>query len=316
MNTLSSKLTSSTSARFSAFRLIDWSMRRELWEYRSIIWGPVIGLGAVLALYLVFLVKISWLPTHSSHMPVIGLEELRSWSGIVTTFLGLIGFVVGLHYSAGTLLAERRERTLLFWKSLPVSDAHAVLAKIAVSLLVLPAIVLALAAFHDLLVLGVLAFLPHDWSVSGALAVFGVQLGRTALFLMVWAAPAYAWAFLVSGVVRRAPTLWLLGLPVGLLLAEHMATPFDWLSRVATGYAGMGGALISTIRTQTCVRHAAGLPPAPPWGGEVHGECVQTGLRSGAELVTEWGVPMTACVVVAAVFFTLAVLRRRRAEAI
>jgi ABC-2 type transport system permease protein len=122
---------------------------------------------------------------------------------------------VAIFYSLDALLSERQDRTILFWKSLPVSDTTTVLAKMAVPILVLPVVtfVLAVASEVAIFIIEIIALLSHHASVSVAwtgipvLTLLGL-MGYTAIVVTLWYAPIYAWFLLVSAWVRRAPLLW------------------------------------------------------------------------------------------------------------
>src|ERR1700685_3015846 len=110
-----------------------WSIRRELCENRSIYVAPL----ATAAVYLFgYLISLLWVPYSMRAMaalhsapPLIVLAMPYSYAGMLTT---VIAFIVGIFYSLDALYGERRDRTILFWKSLPVSDGTTVLSKLSV----------------------------------------------------------------------------------------------------------------------------------------------------------------------------------------
>src|SRR5438309_11414851 len=126
-------------AAISATRPMYWSVRRELWENRSIYIAPL----AVAALYMLgFLISLMWLP-HSmrevaAHHPAPQLVELAMPYGHATWLLLVTALLVGIFYSLDALHGERRDRSILFWKSLPVSDFTTVLAKASIPFVILP----------------------------------------------------------------------------------------------------------------------------------------------------------------------------------
>ena len=65
----------------------------------------------------------------------------------------LTAFLVGVFYCLDALHGERRDRSILFWKSLPVSDLTTVLAKASVPCRVLPPRAFALALATQLMLL-------------------------------------------------------------------------------------------------------------------------------------------------------------------
>ena len=109
-------------------RRMYWSMRRELWEYPSIYIAPL----AVAAVCLLgFLIALTLSPTHR-HEPLDMPYELAA--GLI---MGTAS-ILGIFYSLDALYGERRDRSILFWKSLPVSDLTTVLSKFAIPLIILP----------------------------------------------------------------------------------------------------------------------------------------------------------------------------------
>src|SRR5436305_628320 len=143
-----------TPAVLSATRPMYWSVRRELWESRSIYIAPL----AVAALILVgFLISLIHLPEkmraelslHTMHQYQI-LEEPY----IIAEFLIMAAMlIVGVFYCLDALYGERRDRSILFWKSLPVSDLTTVLSKASVPLVVLPLLTVAITAATQLIML-------------------------------------------------------------------------------------------------------------------------------------------------------------------
>src|SRR5713226_6382499 len=136
----------------SATRLMYWSVRRELWENRSIYVAPL----AVAAVYMLgFLISLIWLP-HSmrevaAHHPAPQLVELAMPYGHATWLLLVTALLVGIFYSLDALHGERRDRSILFWKSLPVSDLTTILSKASIPLAVLPLLVFAITVTLQLI---------------------------------------------------------------------------------------------------------------------------------------------------------------------
>jgi len=196
-------------------RPLYWSVRRELWENRSIHLAPLgVATFAVAAL-------VTHAVTMPSHMPgLLANDPVEAGSAGVTyrvaAMLMLITlFVTAAFYCTDALSGERRDRSILFWKSLPVSDLTTVLAKAIVPLVVLPLITFAAAvAVHlALLLLSALALLVQG--LSAAPLWRELQLFRTwgavlyALAAMaLWHAPIYGFLLLVSGWARRTAGLW------------------------------------------------------------------------------------------------------------
>src|SRR6266571_636477 len=121
-----------------------WSVRRELWENRSIYVAPI--LVAVVVLF-GFLVSTIGLPER--RRAVLLLDPAKARTGIEAPYdmaaimLILTAFIVGLFYCLDALHGERRDRSILFWKSLPVSDLTTVLSKAIIPLALLPVVAFA-----------------------------------------------------------------------------------------------------------------------------------------------------------------------------
>ena len=208
-----------------------WSVRRELWEHRSIYLAP----AAVAALMVLGgfintdrlrdkLGKISLLPAADQSLALATPFE------IVAAGLFVTGLIVAVIYCMDALYAERRDRSVLFWKSLPVSDATAVAAKMLVPLLVIPAVVLVLTLAVQLVIFLTEGFVFAPAGVNTAALRANLPLAHVDLSLVfgmiaagLWYAPLYAWILLVSAWARRTPALWVLLPPLALMLCERIA---------------------------------------------------------------------------------------------
>jgi ABC-2 type transport system permease protein len=124
-------------------------------------------------------------------------------------------FIVGVFYCLDALHGERRDRSILFWKSLPVSDLTTVLSKITIPLVILPVIAFALVVCVQVIMLLMTSanLLMHGMSPATTFAHFPVfQNWLVMLYgliaIALWHAPIYGWLLLVSGWARRATFLW------------------------------------------------------------------------------------------------------------
>jgi ABC-2 type transport system permease protein len=198
-------------------RPLYWSIRREIWENRSIYIAPLVVAAVVL---FGSMISSLTMPHRLREAATAGPAKQRSvLTGayhMAPAPIMLASFIVGLFYSLDALYGERRDRSLLFWKSLPVSDRTTVLSKAAVPLVVLPLLAVALGLFAQIAIL-----------ISGALVLAGngMNPGRlwqelplfqepiVMLYGMsvhaLWFAPIYAWLLFISAWAKRAPFLWL-----------------------------------------------------------------------------------------------------------
>ena len=195
-----------------------WSLRRELWENRSIYLAPLIAAAVLL---IGFLISQIALPHHQIRT-VLALDPAKQRAAIeepYTIAAGLImgtAFIVGIFYSLDALYGERRDRSILFWKSLPVSDLTTVLAKLTVPLFVLPLLSFAITVVTQLIMLLVSSAILLGSGLKIATLWTQVSFVHVSLVLLyhlltvhgLWYAPLYGWLLLVSAWAPRAPFLW------------------------------------------------------------------------------------------------------------
>jgi len=209
-----------------------WSVRRELWEHRSIYVAPLAGAGVALFGFLFVLVRLPHMVRNSMNGgPTAHSEALLQPYNFAAGLIMAAAFIVSIFYALDALYGERRDRSILFWKSLPVSDLTAVLAKATIPLFVLPLGAFVLAAVTELimLLLSSLVLLASGLSVGrywSEVQVFG-RLGMLLYHLvtahMFWYAPLYAWLLLISAWARRAPFLWAALPPIAIHIFEKIA---------------------------------------------------------------------------------------------
>src|SRR5881296_2253568 len=131
-----------------------WSVKRELWENRSIYIAPLIVAAVVL---FGFLVSTGGLPER--RQAVLLLDPAKARAAIDTPYnvaaimLIFTAFIVGVFYCLDALHGERRDRSILFWKSLPVSDLTTLLSKVTIPLVVLPLIAFAIVVCVQVIML-------------------------------------------------------------------------------------------------------------------------------------------------------------------
>src|SRR5205807_2867789 len=136
----------------SLTRPFYWSVRRELWENRAIYIAPLIVAAVVL---FGFLVSTIGMPER--RRAVLLLDPAKQRAAIAQPYdlaammMIFTAFIVGVFYCLDALHGERRDRSILFWKSLPVSDLTTVLSKATIPLVVLPLIAFAIVVCVQLI---------------------------------------------------------------------------------------------------------------------------------------------------------------------
>lgn len=214
-----------------------WLLRRELWENRSIYVAPI---AVALPILLAALVNIVGIARNGVVFDQSGeffrLANLGLY-GLLIAAMAITAALVTWFYCLDALHGERRDRSILFWKSLPVSDTKTVLSKLLVAQLVIPLIAI-LTAYAAYLLL---------WIVGSLVLVFkGVRLGLLLantpigeLFAMhlymsivatLWFLPLNAWLLFVSSWARRAALLWAILVPGAIALAEYVAFGTNWFA--------------------------------------------------------------------------------------
>jgi ABC-2 type transport system permease protein len=214
----------------SAIRRLYWSVRRELWEYRSIYIAPL----AVAALFLFgFLISTIGLPNKMRAALALGPEQQHKVIEQPYLFAaGLImatTFIIGIFYCLDALHSERRDRSILFWKSLPVSDLTTVLSKASIPLVVIPLLTFAITVAAQLIMLLLsTAVLLGSGLSTAMLWTHSFQMLLMLLYHLVaihalWYAPIWGWLLLVSSWARRAPFLWAFLPPLAIGVVEKIA---------------------------------------------------------------------------------------------
>ncbi len=199
-----------TPASLPASRLMYWSVRRELWENRFLYIAPLAVAAVTLLGYMIASMGYAMSTTDMARRRS-ALEDPFSFAmGVILA----AAFIAGIFYSLEALHGERRDRSILFWKSLPVSDFTTVLAKASIPLVVVPLLgfVIVVATELIMLLLGSLVLLGSGLSVArlwtGALQMSLILLYHLVTVHILWHAPVYSWLLLVSGWARRAAFLW------------------------------------------------------------------------------------------------------------
>jgi len=197
-------------------RPMYWSVRRELWENRSIYMAPLVVAAVVL-----FASSVSTIGLPKKMQSLAMLDPAKQHAALIKPFslapapIMLATIIVGIFYCLDALYGERRDRSILFWKSLPVSDRTTVLSKASIPLVMLPLIAFAVSVVTQLglLLVSTMVLLGNGISPARLWGEFPFLQGPLVMLYgltvhALWFAPIYAWLLLVSAWARRAPVLW------------------------------------------------------------------------------------------------------------
>jgi len=194
-----------------------WSVRREIWETRSIYIVPLVTAMVVLGGHLVqtMILRLrmhgAWPSDPARLHNLLGVHY-----EVAAALITASAFLVGIFYSLDTLYGERRDRSILFWKSMPVSDLTTVLAKVTIPLAVLPLLSFAITVatqalmllLSSLILLGSGVSMTTLWTYSSLLHFPAMLLYHVVTVHGLWYAPIYAWLLFISAWAPRAPFLW------------------------------------------------------------------------------------------------------------
>jgi ABC-2 type transport system permease protein len=289
---------------------MKWLLRREFWEHKgSMFWAPLI-VGSLLVVLLgctiTYGIMQHGIPAHvtvngqaldHARLDQILPEEAKLVVAKIATgmYLGasapLFAILVGVvfFYCLGALYDERRDRSILFWKSLPVSDPMTVLSKAAMATVVAPAItlVLAVATSLALLVIACLALSTQGLNLfasllaSSDLYLSPLRLAALLPVYVVWALPTVGWLILVSSWAKSKPFLWAVGVPVVALVI------IKWINAALENFSGQT-LLLSHYASDVVARILGGIVPGIWFTFQ---PALQTGVRP-----TENGVDMSGLV--------------------
>jgi ABC-2 type transport system permease protein len=222
-----------------------WLVKREFWEHRGGFFrAPIITACIMLVINLMILIAAEVMANHhgeginfngnnfdqmlsdamNGHLEQVGTGlDIVMYSS--TLLIGtVLGFVV-FFYCLGALYDDRRDRSILFWKSLPVSNTSTVLSKVFSATVIAPAVcfVVGIICGIAMLFMYAIALSLHGINVWGLLKLahpFSValnMLGSIPLYLL-WSLPAVGWLMMCSAWSRSKPFLWAVLLPIGAVL--------------------------------------------------------------------------------------------------
>jgi ABC-2 type transport system permease protein len=231
-------------------------MRREVWENRSLWIAPLAISGVILVSALIgdgpldgggpF--RIDGKDPFAQVDPGAEKRELM-FAGVLGMLTVVQLFALGIvvfFYLLDSLLAERKDRSILFWKSLPISDTEVVTSKALTALVAAPLFVLLLSAVTQLVFTLVLWARLSGSGLAKFIALdpglwLQLQVGFLAFIpaMVLWYLPIAAYLMLVSIWARKNAFLWAILPPVALLLVEGlmMQTHYvaDFLGRRLAG---------------------------------------------------------------------------------
>ncbi|MGB0513597.1 MAG: hypothetical protein ACPGJE_02010, partial [Wenzhouxiangellaceae bacterium] len=222
-------------------------IRRELWESPfAFKWTPLIiaGLNILVTLFVLLIgAKVD-------NQLVFTIDGVRMWAEMdneqqraIASFalfstgslFHMVMLFVVIFYLAGSLYDDRRDRSILFWKSLPVSDRMTVASKILTAMVAAPLAYLAAIALTQL----VLIIIATGYGLAAGINVFTeiwmpANLPRVWLVTLLgslaqslWLLPIFGWLIFCSSFAPRLPILIAVMVPVLIGLFQHFWSFFS-----------------------------------------------------------------------------------------
>lgn len=237
-------------------------MQREMWENRiGFIWAPLVLSAIVVTISLMSMFMVHQVDTQS----LTTMDALRYYDSSFTAeqksnvmgtsvismqvIFGSVMLIVTLFYLLGALYDDRKDRSILFWKSLPISDTMTVISKMASGALLLPAvfmIAMAITLFFMLILVSIYAIAAdispwaNFWAPAQLFSHFVYFILGT-LVQAVWMLPLWGWLLLCSAFAPRLPLLFAVGIPL-LISWIHkywmLVQSFDYRSPSVMYYIG------------------------------------------------------------------------------
>ncbi len=237
----------------SPVRRFYWSLRREIWEYRSIYIAPVAVAGVALVSFIIASLGRA-LTTQDPAVRRAALEEPPTFAALALMGVTLL---VAVFYCLDAFYGERRDRSILFWKSLPVSDITTALAKAAIPLAVLPLITFAVTVVMQFIMVLISTVVLTGSGLSAAslwsrtFEIWVMLFYHLVLIHGLWYAPLYGWLLLVSAWARRAPFLWAFLPPLTIVVIEKIVFNTSYFIHLigyrSTGEMASGGLTAKTV---------------------------------------------------------------------
>lgn len=260
-------------------KILATLIKKELWEFSNILkWVP-----SVIAILVIVMPLIIFMQSNVTFSEIF--QEIASFPETLTSanmemlpkmffvmalslfapFLA-VALIIQLYYFTVCLFDERRDLSIMFWRSLPVSDATSIIAKLITGALAIPAIFLgaATATLCFILLLAFVACIVLSVGYDVSFWIFwtnaGIVSGVSLVWLhiipfAVWMLPLFSWLMLASMYAKKAPFLWAI-LPVAvLLLVEgfvvhyfHLSKPF--IGTLLLDYFSLSSQFIESVQGQ------------------------------------------------------------------
>lgn len=212
-------------------------IKRELWEHRAIHVTPV-AIAIIVTLGVLAMLMLASGFAKELHVAIFSAQNIAGdperRAALTAFFVGTSWiFLVALmfltvFYSLDSLYAERKDKSILFWRSMPVTDAETVVSKLLTAAIVIPAVTAAGIWITHLVNLIVISIWVSMKGGDAGMLIWGsvsiIDNWFAALIIVVasgmWMSPFIAWFLFVSTWAKRMPIMWAFLPPIVLGLLE------------------------------------------------------------------------------------------------
>ena len=199
-------------------------IKREIWEHRSIYVTPIAIAVVVSLISLAGMVTVSAFDKEVN-IALFGATNIAGdaerQAALTVFFLGtswVFLFALAIlttFYSLDSLYAERKDKSILFWRSLPITDAETVISKLLTAVFVLPLFTVAAIIATHLVNL----VITTGWVIVKGGNAAHLVWGSVTLFdnwaaalivtvaSAIWMSPFIGWFLFVSAFTKRSPLL-------------------------------------------------------------------------------------------------------------
>ena len=199
-------------------------IRRELWEHRSI-WVTPVAIGTIVTLGVLAMLVLASGFAKELDVAIFGAQNL---AGDAERRAALTGFFLAsswiffvalafltVFYCLDSLYAERKDKSILFWRSLPVTDAETVISKLLTAVFLLPLIMCAgiyVTHLVNLIITSIWVSLKGGSAgtlIWGSVPILDSWLAALIVIIGsgIWMSPFIGWFLLVSAWTKRMPLL-------------------------------------------------------------------------------------------------------------
>ncbi|MGH8306775.1 MAG: hypothetical protein ACRER0_00725 [Gammaproteobacteria bacterium] len=229
-------------------------VKREIWEHRSF-WIVPIVIGCLAILGTLYGSGALIVAAHQGMVSINGnismtlVDRVRAARAFILGSAGIFNVAMLLmvwFYLMDSLYADRKDRSILFWKSLPLSDSRLVLSKLFTGMVTAPALMLLIVIIAEIII-GILFVIAAGiaginlLSVAlqpGTIILAWITLAFALIVQSIWLLPFYGWFLLCSAWAKKLVLAWAVLIPLGFMAAEGIIFHTGYIAHAIFGHIG------------------------------------------------------------------------------